>query len=176
MPVAVTEQWSKRMQEYWPSLFGMYDGMLRQASDKGDAQSLRFVKIARVLLDEIKTRDSLDKWREIGFKPDARVALYGVGMVPVMRLELGNPGAFRAEVARIEEKLGEKLALAKTGDQEYWQHDNDKLAAVVAIEGTHLVATVLPPTASDALKQTRLGITRPAQNLAASGALQALAK
>jgi hypothetical protein len=176
VPAAVTEQWSKRMQEYWPSLFGMYDSLLQKASAKGDADSLHFVKIARVLLDEIKTRDSLDKWREIGFKTDAHVAIYGVGMVPVMRLELGNPAAFRAEVARIEEKLGEKLPLAKTGDQEYWQLGNDKLAAVVAIQGTHLVATLLPPTAGDALKQTLLGITRPAQNLAASGALQALAK
>jgi hypothetical protein len=176
MPAAVTEQWSKRMQEYWPSMFGMYDGILQQAGAKGDAESLHFVKIARALLDELKTRDSLDKWREIGFKPDARVAFYGVGMVPVMRLELGNPAAFRAEVARIEEKLGEKLPLAKTGDQEYWQLGNDKLAAVVAIQGTHLVATLLPPTAGDALKQTLLGITRPAQNMAASGALQTLAK
>ncbi len=176
MPAAVTEQWSKRMQEYWPSVFGMYDAMLQHASDKGDPQTLHFVKIARVLLDEIKTRDSLDKWREIGFKPDARIAFYGVGMVPVMRLELGDPAAFRAEVARVEEKLGEKLPVAKTGNQEYWQLGTDTLVAVVAIEGTHLVATLVPTNASDALKQTLLGITRPAQNLAASGALQALAK
>ena len=176
MPAAVTEQWSKRMQEYWPSLFGMYDGMLQQASAKGDADSLRLAKIARVLLDEIKTRDSLDKWREIGFKPDARMAFYGVGMVPVMRLELGNPAAFKAEVARVEEKLGEKLPLAKTGNQEYWQLGSDKLVGVVAIEGTHLVATLLPPNAGDALKQTILGITRPTQNLAVAGTLQALAK
>jgi hypothetical protein len=175
-PPAVIEQWSRRMQEYWPAMFGMYDGLLQQASDKSDAQGLRFVKIARVLLDEIKTRDSLDKWRAIGFKPDARVAVYGVGMVPVLRLELGDPAAFKAEVARIEEKLGEKIALAKTGDQEYWQFGNDKLTAAIAIEGTHLVATMLPPNADDTLKQTLLGILRPAQNLAAAGTLQALAK
>src|SRR5664279_5968010 len=58
MPAAVTEQWSRRMQEYWPSVFGMYDTMLQHASDKGDPQTLHFVKVARVLLDEIKNRDS----------------------------------------------------------------------------------------------------------------------
>ncbi len=175
-PAAVIEQWSRRMTEYWPAMFGMYDGLLQQAGDKADAQSLHFVKIARVLLDEVKTRDSLDKWRAIGFKPEGRAAIYGVGLVPVLRLELGDAAAFKAEVARIEEKLGEKLPLAKTGNQEYWQLGTDKLTAVVAVEGTQLVATMLPPNADDALKQTLLGITRPAQNLAAAGTLQALAK
>src|SRR5882724_543254 len=179
MPAAVIEQSSRRMQESWPALFGMYDGLLRQVSDKsdkGDAQSQRFLNIARALLDEIRTRDSMDKWRAIGFKPEARVAIYGIGMIPVLRLELSDPAAFKAEVARIEQILGEKIPLAKSGDQEYWQVGSEKLVAVVAVEGTHLVATVLPPNADDALKRTLLGITRPPQNLAAAGTLQALAK
>jgi len=177
LPAAVTELWSRRMQQYWPTLFGTYDELLQKAAEeKKDAQAQRWIKIARVLLDELKTHDSWDKLRQIGLKPDGHVALYGVGMVPVLHMELGDPVAFKAEVAAIEQKTGEKLPLAKTGAQEYWQLGNDKLAAVVAIEGTHLVVTMLPPNASDALKQNLLGVTRPAQTLAASGALQALAK
>ena len=176
IPAAVTEQWSRRMQEYWPAIFGMYDGMLQRLGDSGDAQSQRVVKIARVLVEEIEQRDNWDKLRQIGLKPDARVAFYGVGIVPVMRLELGDPVAFKAEIAHIEDKVGEKIPLAKTGDQEYWQLGNEKIAAVIAIEGTHLVVTAVPPGAGDALKQTLLGITRPAQNLAAAGTLDSLAK
>ena len=33
-PAAVIEQWSRRMPEYWPAMFGMYDGLLQQAGDK----------------------------------------------------------------------------------------------------------------------------------------------
>jgi hypothetical protein len=177
LPAAVTDQWSKRMQAYWPNLFGAYDDFLqRAAAEKTDAQAQRWIKVAQVLLDEIKAHDSWDKLRQMGLRPDGHMALYGVGLVPVLRMELGDPAAFKAEVALIEQKTGEKLPVAKVGAQEYWQLGNDKLAAVVAVEGTHLVVTMVPPSANDSLKQSLLGLTRPAQNLAASGALQALAK
>jgi hypothetical protein len=102
--------------------------------------------------------------------------VYGVGIVPVLRLELGDPAAFRAEVARVEKAAGATMPVAKIGGQEYWQIGNDTLAAAIAIQGTHLVVTMLPPKASDTLKQTLLGITRPAQSLAAAGTLDALAR
>ena len=177
LPPAVIEQWSKRMQEYWPSLFGMYDDLLQKAAtEKTDAPAQRWIKIARTLLDELKTHDSWDKLRQIGLKPDGHIAVYAIGTVPVLRMELGDPAAFRAEIAAIEHKTGETLTVAKTGAQDYWQLGNDKLAAIVAIQGMHLVVTMAPPGASDALKQILLGITRPAQNLAAAGTLQVLAK
>jgi hypothetical protein len=177
LPSAVTDQWSKRMQEYWPNAFGLYDEMLQKAAaEKTDPLAQRWIKTARVLLDEIKAHDSWDKLRQIGLRPDGHGAFYGVGLVPVLRMELGDAAAFKAEVARIEQLSGEKLPLAKIDAQEYWQLGSDKLAAVIAVEGTHLVVTIVPPNAGDSLKRTLLGLTRPAQNLAATGALQTLAK
>jgi hypothetical protein len=173
VPAAVTEQWSKPMKDYWPTLFAMYEGILNDAKPDMDEHTRQIVV---ALLDEIKTHGDWDKLRAIGLKPDGRVALYGVGIVPVLRLELGDPAAFRAEVARVEQAAGAKLPVARTGNQEYWQVGSAALAAAIAIEGTHLVVTVMPPNAPDSLKQALLGITRPAQNLAAAGTLEALAK
>lgn len=173
IPAAVTEQWSKPMQDYWPTLFETYESLLQDAKLGLDERTKH---IAGALLDELKTHGNWDKLRAIGLKPDARVAVYGVGIVPVLRLELGDPAAFRAEVARVEKAAGTTMPVAKTGGQEYWQIGNDTLAAAIAIEGTHLVVTMLPPKASDTLKQTLLGITRPAQSLATAGTLDALAK
>jgi hypothetical protein len=173
VPSAITEQWSKPMQDYWPTLFATYESMLQDSKLALDDHTRQ---IAVALLDELKTHGSWDKLRAIGLKPDARVALYGVGIVPVLRMELGDPAAFKAEVARVEQKAGATMPVAKTGDQEYWQIGNDTLAAAIAIEGTHLVVTLLPPKASDSLKQTLLGLKRPAQSLAAAGTLDALAK
>jgi hypothetical protein len=173
MPTAVTEQWSRPMQDYWPTLFAMYESMLQDAK-LGFDERTRHIVVA--LLDEIKTHGSWDKLRTIGFKPDARMALYGVGIVPVLRLELDDPAAFRAEVARVEKNAGAAMPIAKVGDQEYWQVGSNTIAAAIAIEGKHLVVTMLPPKAGDALRQTLLGITRPAQSLATAGTLEALAK
>jgi len=90
-------------------------------------------------------------------------------------VELGDAAAFKAEVARVEQNAGTKLAVARTGDQEYWQPGNDTLAAAIAVQGNHLVVTLFPPKSSDALKQTLLGVKRPAQSIAEAGTLQALA-
>ncbi|MEO8803207.1 MAG: hypothetical protein ABI304_03225 [Rudaea sp.] len=175
-PKAVTEQWSKHMQEYWPVAFGMYDGMLAKLDKQADAKSAPFLKIAHAVVDELKALDSVDKLRAIGVRPDALIAAYGVGMAPVVRIELGDPVAFKAEVARVEQKAGEKLPVGKTGTQEYWQWAHAKAMVIVAIEGSQLVATVAPTDASDTLKQTLLGMIRPAQSIAAAGTLQTLAK
>jgi len=173
VPAAVTEQWSRPMQDYWPTLFSMYEALLNDAKTGLDERTR---KIVVALFDELKTHGDWNKLRAIGLKPDARMAVYGVGIVPVLRLELGDAAAFRAEVARVEQAAGAKLPVARTGDLDYWQVGNDTLAAAIAIEGAHLVVTVLPPKAPDSLKQALLGLTRPAQNLAAAGTLEALAK
>lgn len=175
-PKAVTEQWAKHMQEYWPVAFGMYDGMLAKLDKQADAKFAPFLKIAHAVVDEIKGLDSLDKLRAVGIKPDALMAFYGVGMAPVLRFELGDPAAFKAEIARVEQKAGEKLPVGKTGNQEYWQWAHEKAMVIVAIEGSQLVATVAPLDASDTLKQTLLGMVRPTQSIDAAGTLQALAK
>src|SRR5262249_25771782 len=133
-------------------------------------------RVLVALLEELKTHANWNRLREIGLKPDARVAFYCVGFVPVLRMELGDAAAFKAEVARIEQSAGVRMTVAKAGDQEYWLAGNDTIAAAIAVEGAQLVVTVLPPNASDALKRTLLGVERPAQNLAAAGTLEALAK
>jgi hypothetical protein len=171
-PAPVLEAQSRRMQMMWPSVFGMYDDMLANA----EALPERPKKIARALIDELRTRDTLDKLREIGVKPDARYAVYGVGLVPVARIELGDPAAFKATIARIEAKIGEQVPTGKTGAQDYWQLGNAQVTFAFALEGTHLVATFWPADASDAVKQALLGVTRPARTLADAGTLQALAK
>lgn len=171
-PAAVLEAQSKRMQMIWPSVFSMYDELLANA----EVLPERPKKIARALLDELRSRDTLDKLREIGIKPDARYALYGVGLVPVMRLELGDTAAFKATIARIETKIGEQVPTGKTGTQDYWQIGNDEITFAFALEGTHLVATFWPNDANDAVKQALLGVTRPARNLIDAGTLPSIAK
>ena len=173
VPAATVEQLSKPIQDYWPMLFDLYESMIKDAGPAIDGSSR---KIATALLEEIKTHNTWDKLRQIGLKPDSRMAFYGVGLVPVLRMELGDPAAFKAEVARVEGNAGAKLPVARTGDQEYWAPGDDTLAAAIAIQGNHLVITMFPPNASDALKQTLLGLKRPAQNIVDAGTLQALAK
>ena len=171
-PKTMLDQSSRQMQSLWPVIFGMYDDMLKQADSLNEHEK----KIATAVLDELRTRDSLDKLRELGFKPDGHIAFYGVGMTPVLRLELGDPVAFKAMIARIEAKIGEKIPTGKTGNQEYWQMGADNVSAIFAIQNSHFVATLWADGINDAVKQSLLGVTKPAKNLLDAGSLQALAK
>ena len=174
-PAAVTEQWSRRMHEYLPAALGVYENALdRIGVAKPD--HAHAIAAARALIDTLKTHDTWDRLRELGLKPDMRVAFYGVGLVPVLRLELGDATKFRATIADIEHKSGAALPTAKVGDQDYWYLGDEKVVALFAIEGSQFVATVAPAKASDALKRTLLGVDRPARLLADSGDLERLAR
>lgn len=175
-PLDVTKKWSEHMHQYWSVVFDMYDKMLDQIASKHDAQSSRAVKIAHVLLGEIRSHDSWDKLRTIGLKPDAHFALYGFGMVPVLRYELGDAAAFKNEIAHIEQLAGETMPEATLGKQSYWKLTAGKVEVMLAIEGNQFVATFAPVGASDTLKQSLLGLTRPSQSLVDSGGLETLAK
>lgn len=174
-PSAVTEQWSRRMHEYLPAALGVYESALAKigATKPEDAHA---IAAARALIDTLKTHDTWDKLRELGLKPDMRMAFYGVGLVPVLRFELGDAAKFRAAIADIERKSGASLPSAKLGDQDYWHFDAENISAMFAIEGSQFVATAAPANASDALKRTLLGLDRPTRPLADSGDLDKLAK
>ncbi|MFT3791349.1 MAG: hypothetical protein QM741_09745 [Rudaea sp.] len=171
-PKAMIDWWQRQMSSLMPILLDTYDGLLEKRKTQGDGGA----KILAGLLDELRGRDTFEKLREIGYKPDARMAVYGIGFVPVARLELADPAAFKAMIARVEGKAGEKIPTGKTGDQEYWQFGDDDVTVAVAVQGAHLVATLWPAGANDTVRQLLLGVTRPASNLLDAGSLQAIAK
>ena len=180
-PKAVIEQWSRRMHEYLPVALGVYENALDRIDtlkhiDGAKPDDSHAIAAARALIDTLKTHDTWEKLRELGLKPDMRVAFYGVGLVPVLRFELGDATKFRATIADIERRSGGALPTAKVGNQDYWYLGNEKAVAMFAIEGAQFVATVAPAKASDALKRTLLGVDRPAKSIADSGDLDKLAK
>jgi hypothetical protein len=165
-------QSSRQMQAVWPTVFGLYDNMLKRAHGLDDREK----KIAAAILDELRNHDTLDKLRELGLKPDGHVAVYGVGLIPVLRMELGDPATFKATIARVEAKVGEKIATGKTGNQDYWQIGDGKISAIFAVQNSHFVATLWANEVNDTVKQALLGVTKPAKNLAEAGTLPAIAK
>jgi hypothetical protein len=180
LPEATVAQFGNQMQSMWPLLFPMIDKLIDTSLQKsqGDdtpaevrALAAKSTRVAKAILAEIRTRDTPEKWQQVGLGPKAHSAIYGVGILPVMRLELFDVDAFRAMIARIETNAGDKLATARVGEQEVWTIGDEHALALMAIVGKHLVLTVVPGNADDALKRRVLGLDRPASNLAEMGAL-----
>ena len=170
MPQAMIDRYATQFHESWPMLIGYYQEILNGAEKLDDPQK----RVAQAILNEFKTRDSLDKLREIGLRPDAHMALYGVGVIPVLRLELGDAAAFKAFIGRIEQNSGQKLDAGKVGEQDYWSIGKDGLEVVMAVQGNQVVLTLSPKNASEDLRKKLLGMTRPDNNILQVGALDAL--
>ena len=104
----------------------------------------------------------------IGLSQSALSAIYGIGDVPVARVELASPDNFKAFWARVEKRAGVATPTATLDKQTYWLiGGNDaKLHVLVAVEGNQLVATVAPANASPQMLRQLLGLTKPANNAA----------
>lgn len=167
VPEKVTENWRRQIQQAWPVMIQIYGPIIDDIGKKDEAAA----RVLHALLDEVRGLDTPDKWREIGLTMQTRSAIYGIGLLPVLRLELADADAFRATIARVEQKSGAKLATARIGDQDLWTFGSAEIQGLMAIEGKHLVLGLVPGGADEALKRRVLGLDRPQKSLADTGAL-----
>jgi len=122
-------------------------------------------------LERVYTRAGIE---ELGFDFESRYAMYGHGLLPVLRIQLADPAKFAAMVARVEQRAGEKLATRTLGEAAYWQVVVGKVELLFGAVGGQLVATIGPVDQGEAVWQQQLGLTMPATSLQESGALAEL--
>ncbi len=168
-PSAVTEAW---MQMYGVSMEEIYADMAKDP----DLQKIEgeFGEWLRAALPEVGKLTTVAGAESLGLKTEGRYALYGYGLLPVYRFELGDAARFAETVARIEERAGKKLATRKFDDVTLWQFTNDKATVLFGPIGNFLVVTVAPAKADEARLKAQLGFTLPEQSLASSKALATL--
>lgn len=144
------------------------------------AQRDKALKLIDAVKSEVAGKDARGLMDLLGLSPQTHFAIYGIGLVPVMRLELAKPDNLRATIARLETNSGSKLTTGKVGALDYWIVEGDKKDApvrgVFAISGKQLVATIAPANATDASMRELFGLDKPAKSLAQSGDLAALDK
>ncbi|HJR13919.1 MAG TPA: hypothetical protein VJ833_08505 [Rhodanobacteraceae bacterium] len=123
------------------------------------------------ILDAVQTElanvhSSKELAQTIGFSKSSLYALYGIGDVPVARIELASPDAFKAFWARVEKRAGITAPTAVLDQQTYWVlgGSDAKMHLLVAIEGNQLVAAVAPLNAMPEMLKQLLGLTKPASN------------
>jgi hypothetical protein len=128
------------------------------------------------IVDELSSLFSVSGIREAGIGRDSTFAIYGNGLLPVLRIQLSDGAAFEAAVARIEEEAGSSLETAELDGKSYRFVDADEARFVVAVFGDQAILTVAPSAFDDSQLSQLLGLTLPAQSIAASGELQEIAK
>lgn len=150
------------------------DGLAALAKEPDDISK----QVATAILSELKGKISIAGMESLGFTPQAHSAIYGIGLAPVIRLELKDPGAFNAFIERVEKRAGQKIPTAKIADQTFWRfgETGKPLVALGIVQGNQLVVSAIPADASVGLVKQLFGIVKPEKSLADSGALEALNK
>jgi len=158
----------------------MYEGMIKDAlaalAKEGSDDPA--VAVVKALLEELQGKISIAGAESLGFSTQARSAIYGMGLVPVARVELKDPAAFQAFLGRVEKRAGQPLLSFKVGDQSYWRigKEGGELAGLMAIADGDLVLSLMPSKPSNELLERLLGVTLPDASLADEGKLEALNK
>lgn len=131
----------------------------------------RFILAAFEELDTVTTVGDLTR---LGIGPAPTGAVFGLGLVPAMRVRLADPAAFLATLARVEQRAGITLRREKVGEREVFSHVEHGVRAVLAIVGNDLVGGLLPEQGSDSLLPALFGDRAPAKSLADSRGLEQL--
>lgn len=176
IPQAVANEWLSLSSALLPMYRDLLDKAIADLEDK-PAEEAKGLPLLRGLKAELEGKADLaqlaDAW---GFSLTPLSALYGIDLVPVMRIELADAARFAAAVARMEAAAGVALSRGSVDGLSYWsvQPDEAPLRLVFATQGNQLVATLAPATTDDALLRRLLGLELPGNSLLKAGTLAAL--
>jgi hypothetical protein len=151
-------------------LFAMATSEL-DASDAEDEEMQR----AAAVIGELSSLLSIEGLRGAGFERESRSALYGNGLLPVLRIEVTDGALFEAALVRIEESSGEKMELATISGSPVRFVAVEEIKLLISVLDKQVVISVAPASFSDDQISTLLGFTAPASNITDSGKLQSIA-
>jgi hypothetical protein len=174
-PPEVAARWYAQLDGMLEMYAAQFEQLRTTMAASGDTDP-KLAALLDLLGDELAGKPPREWGAALGFGDDTRLALYGLGVVPVLRVELADPGRFRALLGRLEAALGEALPEHELDGQRYWSltPPDAPLGGMLAIVDGHLVLSLLPAQPTPAVLRQVLGLDRPARTIADSGALQAL--
>jgi hypothetical protein len=151
---------------------------LNATADRFAARDPDGARLLHALAAEFKGKTIETFAHDAGINLGGYYALYGLGLAPVVRIELSDGKAFDRFVGRLETAYGTQLDVLREGEQSYRRHvfAASGTEVILATQGKQALLAVLPADASKPLLRQALGLDRPQKNLQDDGRLAKLAK
>jgi len=129
-------------------------------ADLSSSPAGKFIK--ELMLEVLQNAES-DKLANIGFSRDSRSMIYGIGLTPVLRVEIDNPDAVMAMLKRVEQRAGFKLKFNNCDGLNCLVVTDDKgqLSVALVIHNDHLAASLFQNTYHDKVLQHLTGKNKP---------------
>ena len=120
------------------------------------------------LADELRGKDLANWWRELGFDPNGRFALYGLSVWPVARVEIADSARVRAVIERAITAAGLTPTRATLDGRAYWSTGTKDITVVAAVLEHEAVFALLPTSGVASALPLVLGTQKPAHPLVAT--------
>jgi len=137
-------------------------------------EARQFFTVLDAALAEFEGRTTAAQVRELGIEPVTRTVVYGLGLLPAVRMEIVDASRLNAMLDRIERRAGVSATRAELSGQAYRRIDLGQIDVVLAVTERHLIFGLLPDALFDRDLPVLLGQQRPGKSLADSDAIQAL--
>lgn len=163
LPEDIARAWGQASDKLVPMRIRQL-GQFANAFGQGDPE---VATVLNAIRDELaNVHSATDVAQATGLARSALYAFYGIGDVPVMRVELASPEAFKTFWAHVEKRAGLTAPVATLGKQDYWMIGGKDagMHLLVAVEDKQLVATLAPANASEDFLKKLLGLSKPSSN------------
>ena len=151
---------------------------MKAQADQMQASDPDMAKYLRTVAGEFDGKTSAQVIQETGIDPKGYAAFYGLGLSPVLRMQLADPSAFQSFVAKIQSDYGKKFDVMTLGTQSYQRYvaPASHLQFLIAVVGKQAVLAMLPDDAAQPLVRQALGLDRPSKSIQDTDTLTDLAK
>ncbi|RDS85405.1 hypothetical protein DWU99_07765 [Dyella psychrodurans] len=135
-------------------------------------------KYLRTVAGEFDGKTAEQLIQDTGIDPKGYMAFYGLGLSPVLRVQLANAQAFGNFVTKLQNDYGKKFDSVTLGTQNYQRYvaPTSHLQFIIAVAGKQAVLAMLPDNAPQPLLRQALGLDRPSKSLQDADTLTDLAK
>lgn len=177
LPDEAHEKLSPHIETIVQSYSGMLIAAINQQPDEDSESQLDEETRKRIssLIEQVAGMVTPEGIPGAGIDRESTGAVYGVGLLPVLRITLSDGALFESLVARMENEAGEQMSVAELGGRSYRYAGDDEGRVVLAVIEDQLVLSIVPSNLPESSLKAVLGIDLPERNIAESGDLAALA-
>jgi hypothetical protein len=148
---------------------GLGDSFAKSLANAGKlvkAEDEPWKRAVSAVIESLRGTD-LTHWTEtLGFGKSPRFAIYGLGLMPVLRWELADAGKLRAVMTKALAAAGGGVATGTVRGVPYWKIPGGATTWVFAVLDHELVVAAAPNATLDAQLPLILALEHPAHSLA----------
>ncbi len=139
-------------------------------------ENVAWFEQALPFIDELESLMSVDGFADAGIDRDSQFALYGTGLLPVIRISLSDSQLMETAIKRLEEKAEQDMLTSTIDGNSYRYAGDDEARIVMAIIEDNFILSIVPTSLPEDLFKQVLGLTLPAESMATTGTLNDVRK